>query len=61
MVIVTAAVVIPATRVMAQIGVPRRWMILTAGVVSIAFGLGMVAMLGGPEALLAAGHGPGQR
>jgi hypothetical protein len=30
-------------------------------VVSIAFGLGMVAMLGGPEALLAAGHGPGQR
>ena len=56
MAMVTSAVVIPTTRMISRAGVPRQWVVFAAGAASVAFGVAMVVMLGGPEALLAAGR-----
>lgn len=56
MAMVTSAVVIPTTRMISRAGVPRQWVVLAAGAASVAFGVAMVVVLGGPEALLAAGR-----
>jgi high-affinity nickel-transport protein len=55
MVMVTSAVVIPTTRMISRAGVSQRVVVVAAGVVSVAFGVAMMLLLGGPDALLAAG------
>ena len=48
---VTAAVVIPASQVMARVGVSRRAIVVASGTLSLGFGIFMVFMLGGPATL----------